>query len=262
MFSLRHDHRARTMMSTARIALTAFLLLSHSSLAAEKTLTWTDDCRNTIKFNPAKYDEKSLTNTVKLLFGNPPPFEINPSVHPPPIEKPEDVAKLDLAGYEKACAELVGQLSDRTFIALPGIEELQSVVLDQTRDACRFGAVLIRAHKDPAALREYEPAAACSPFADALEGKTDIVRVWRQTVQTQCKNSSEPAKCVRTEFANERKSNAMAWIRLYVLHFGWNNCAIDYIKINTLDAKATRMRNDLEKRFKRLFTIKKDRCQH
>jgi hypothetical protein len=48
-------------------------------------------------------------------------------------------------------------------------------------------------------------------------------------------------------------------MRLYVLEFGWNNCAVRYLKVNN-SAKAQAMRTALQQRFKRLFKIKKQNC--
>ena len=219
-------------------------------------MTWEDEmCSNSLQFDDAKYDETALRNTIGLLFSAAP-------VETPPAEqvfKPEDVAKLDLDRFKAACAEALANAERVTFIALPELKAYWATKVDEIRDTCAFEIAKIRAHREPSALREYQPAAAaCSRFVDALEGKTDIRQVWRNTITESCRNNADPRQCTNSNVANGTGPNGAEWMRLYVLDFGWNNCAVRYLKVNT--AKTEAARTALQQRFNRLFKIKKKNC--
>jgi hypothetical protein len=67
--------------------------------AAETTMTWSDDlCKNTIRFDPNKYDETAVRNTIHLLFG---PSDIRRPMLPPLYR--QDLVKLR-DGLNKDCA--------------------------------------------------------------------------------------------------------------------------------------------------------------
>src|SRR5262245_54024586 len=97
-------------------------------------------------------------------------------------------------------------------------------------------------------------------YVDALEGKTDIVQIWRDTITESCRRNLDPAKCASGNLAYGSRSNAMEWIRLYVYSFGWNNCANKFMKVNV--TKNEPVRSELERRFKRLFKTKRDETCH
>jgi hypothetical protein len=60
---------------------------NESASAIERTLSWVyDDCNYSLGFDPGKYYEATLKNTLHLLFG------------PPEFKAPLDRLKLDDAG--------------------------------------------------------------------------------------------------------------------------------------------------------------------
>ena len=244
-----------------RLAISAvglmLLLLCDPSAAAKRTIEWEDllGCANTVEFDDTKYDEMALRNTIDVLF-NVPPF---PSVEY--VAKPEDIAKLDLERLKSECTDTLARAEGLTLISLSGLKDYWSTKIEQLRDACAYGAIEIRGYTDPSALREYRPAAAsCSRYVDALEGKTDIVPVWRETIAESCRRNIDPSKCVSGNLAKGSGPNAAEWIRLFVHSFGWNNCANKFMKVNT--SKDEPVRSELERRFKRLFKTKRDETCH
>jgi hypothetical protein len=56
---------------TAALA-TSTLLCCQVSYAAQKTIEWFDDlqCSYSVKFDPKKYDEQSLRNTIAVIFNS------------------------------------------------------------------------------------------------------------------------------------------------------------------------------------------------
>ena len=59
-------------------------------------------------------------------------------------------------------------------------------------------------------------------------------------------------RCIDETLAAERAPDADARIRIYVTGFGWNNCSVPYLKVNTIDLDALRKRfySEFERKFK------------
>ena len=235
--------------------LPALLLPCEPSAAAKRTISWEDEmCSNKLEFDDAKYQETALRNTIGLLFSEPP-------VAAPPAEqvfKPEDIAKLDLDRFTAACSDAIAQADQIALLPWPELKAYWATKVDEIRDSCAFEIVKIRAHREPGALREYKPAIACSRYVDALEGKTDLVQIWRNAVAENCRRNADPKTCMSNNVANGNGPNGKEWMRLYVLTFGWNNCAVRYLKTNTAKTEGTR--TALQQRFKQLFKIAKQNC--
>jgi hypothetical protein len=233
----------------------ALLLASEPSAAAKRTITWEDEmCVNTIEFDDTKYQETALRNTIGLLFTA--PLVEAPSAEP--VFKPEDIVKLDPDRFSAACADALARVDQVAFLPMPDLKAYWATKVDEIRDTCAFEIAKMRAHREPSALREYKPAAACSRYIDGLEGKTDLVQVWRNTITESCRNNADPNACASRNLAEGSGPNGTQWIRLNVLSYGWNNCAVAYLKVNT--AKTEGARSALQQRFKRLFKIKKKDC--
>ena len=79
-----------------------------------------------------------------------------------------------------------------------------------------------------------------SAFIDALEGKSDIRAVWRDTINSTCKNFTSPAECKVDFFKAESKLDVLMW--------GWNTCSTPYLKANNFQLRDS-MRDALEKNF-------------
>ena len=146
------------------------------------------------------------------------------------------------------------------FIALPGINDYRRALMDEIKDTCEFETAGIRGFREPSALRDYQPAAACSPFVDALEGKRDIMAAFRQTVSQHC-SGAEREECVERENARAQKDDGNDWVRLYLVKFGWNNCASEFTRRHEDSRKVELMRAGLAEQFQQTFKITKNRCE-
>jgi hypothetical protein len=239
-------------MRPAVFALSAALVLPCDPLAAAKRiLTWEDatGCLNTIEFDDAKYQDSALRNTIKVLFD---PLTL-PFIQAP---APEDMAKLDLDPLTAQCTTALAHYEGLSLIPLPGIRDYWRAKVEQIRDGCAFGMAEIRGYRDPAALREYQPAAApCSRYVDALEGKIDISQVWRDLITEACRGNTDPAKCTSFGLAFGSRPNGVRW---FVHSYGWNICATKFMKINSPKDAAARL--EIAQRFKRLFKMKRMNC--
>ena len=95
---------------------------------------------------------------------------------------------------------------------------------------------------------------------DALEGKTDIMKVFHETLQANCQRNASPTQCVNREIERSQRSDGMEWVRHYLFGLGWNNCAIKYVTAWNFGGAIAEQRAELERRFKELFTIEKGEC--
>ena len=240
------------------------LLFSSASYGAQKAMSWEDGafCEFETRFDPAKYDEQRLRNTVEVIFVD--GFYKQPSLVTALIG-PGGTLTSNTAEYQQACERERVRVENLAFLDFPGMENHRKRSLEEFEERCRFNVLLGRAASgDPAALREFTPSAAkCSPFIDALEGKTDIQAVWHDLVETRCRADVNPDKCKTERFAAEKqrftKVNAADAIRLEVLLFGWNNCSVPYLKTSSLSRREAR-REAIEKQFRQRFKVKAFPC--
>jgi len=256
------DFRCLARLKVATLA-AMVLLVSNPSCAAQKTIEWFDDlqCSYSIKFDPKKYDEQRLRNTVAVIFtsrstGNPFP-DISPDI---PIH-PTSAAGEAIEQYQQLCEATIRRGADLAVIDLPGIEEYRNLKLEELDDECKFDAIKIRAAAgEPSALRSYAASAAkCSPFIDALEGKVNIMAFWQEMVNSNCQNNSSPSTCRAYHFSHQGEADGMDWVRHDILTYGWNNCSTPYLKV--ADRKRSEeMQTALAREFVRRFKVKRPPC--
>lgn len=228
-----------------------------TAIAATKAVSWSDGvCNNRMAFDPDKVDEERLKNTIHLLFG-PADFEA------PWVSVPftlQDIFKLDLDGTTKKCGEALDLAARLQYLPLNGVEEFRRAKIAEIRDTCAYETTLIRGFKRPAELREYQPAAACSGFVDALEGKKDLQASFRETLAWNCSRSVSPGECAQKGFADLNKTDGIERARLYLTTFGWSNCAAKYNVRNTGAQRLEQMRAGIEVQFRRTFKIVQNKC--
>lgn len=235
------------------------LLGTSQSFGARKTITWNDyECRYRIAFDTAKADERALRNTVNFLFGETSPIQ------PPLVEHfdtPDAAARVDASRFQAACVKAERQAQAMKFIDLPGIEEFWKLKIENIRDACAYGEATIGGIRDAAALRRFTPAATCMPYVDALDGRGDLDRTWREVIAESCKNNASPNACAARDIAAAARPDGEARKRLLVLQFGWSTCAVQYVRFNETAPEMKAKQDALIKRFRQQFPIKKDKCQ-
>jgi hypothetical protein len=239
------------------LALVAVTLGCAGADAAERTMSWESGCRFTVRFDPAKQDETRLRNTVHLLFG---PSDFDAPGTTPAFE-PKSVAALDPDKVERACKAALDVAARLEFIALPGVEDYRRARMAELKDGCDFDLAQTRGFKTPSSLRDYQPAAACARFVDALEGKTDLQQLFRQTVEKGCADNASPQACSARYLAEVQKADGKERMRIYLVNFGWTNCAVNYNLRNTDAKKMESMRSALEAQFRRMFKVKQDKCE-
>jgi len=238
------------------VALTAGLATGNGASAAQKALSWSDDaCTYRISFDPAKHDAKRLNSTIRLLF-NSQDFSA-PII--PYTSGPQEAAKIDLRKFDQECSAAVRKVLELELSPLQGIEDYRGHLVAESEDACRFGNIQIRGLRDPSALREYTRASACSHFIDALEGKSDIMKAYREMVTQQCANNASPRRCREDGLKEAEKPDGEARVRFHLVTYGWNNCANQHT-VRDSDVRE-KLRSPLEKQFRRMFAVR-SKCEN
>jgi hypothetical protein len=264
----RRNHRARPRSQRKRpvaewiltAALAAMMLLScQASHAAQKSIEWFDDfdCSYRIKFNPKQHDEQKLINTIDVIFTDKPFKFAGPNI---PFDS-ETPANFSPEQFQNICESTIRRVTDLAVLDLPGIEAYRKLKLEEIDDECAFDQVKIQAASgNYPALRSYTPSAAkCSPFIDGLEGKADLMTLWRDMVNSQCQKNISPTTCRDSFFSNEKQPDGLDRIKRDVLIFGWNSCSTRYMKVND-NKRAEEMRMALTREFRLRFPITKGAC--
>jgi hypothetical protein len=250
---------ARSRITKLAVALTvpALLVSGGAVQAADDTVSWWHDgCGYSVRFDAAQRDGARVRNTIHLLYG-PPDFKA-PSVGLP--FHPRSVARINLEHVSQECRSALDVAGRLEFLPLTGIDEYRRGLMDEIKDTCAFEIAQIRGFRDPSALRDYQPAAACTPFADALEGKRDMMAAFRQTLDHYCAGADQ-ASCVDRELTRTQKEDGGDWIRLYLIKFGWNTCASEFTSRHADGRKLEQMRTDLEDQFRRAFKVTRHSCE-
>jgi hypothetical protein len=212
-------------------------------------------CQNTLRFDPAKYSEASLWDTIHLIFGRP---DLNPLFLAG--FEPEDYLNFDFDKLNADCANAIGKANKLTLLPLNGIEDYLRSSVDVVKDLCEFDRIKMQGFSTPSILRDYAPAAACTPFIDALEGKP----VAQETALSVCRSR------IQSTYGSAILGRLLASCVQNILFRGprialldeWNNCAVKYMKMNqaTEERVVIQMRDELEKQFRRLFNVKTGKC--
>jgi hypothetical protein len=240
-----------------KLTATVVLLSCHASAAALKTIEWSDAllCSYSTRFDPKKYDEQRLRNTIDFMYTN--KFAGVDLLPATPLYPTSPVNVL-LEQYQQLCEATIRRTSDVALIDLPGIESFRKSWLEVMEDQCKFGVIKLRAAAgDASALRNYTPSADdCADFIEALEGKVDLMTFWHQFVYSTCRGNASPGKCRASSFSHEGDADVEDRARWEILDYGWNNCSTRYLKLNVDGRRKAEMRAALEREFRRRFKIK------
>lgn len=222
-------------------------LAAGAANAQTRTFTWVDGmCDGTLRYDPKKLDVRALDATTKIVSSD---ATIPVAPH---IVTPAEVAKIDIAAFDRECANELDRLRQTT-LPIEGIEEYRALRVRHVEDACAFGRALLRGYSDPKVLRTYTPASPlCDRYIDALEGKSDLDSAWRRAVDEGCATNASPKRCKARYEAEAARPDGEAHKRLYLTTFGWSNCAINSIAYNT-DAGTT-ARKALQAKLSKAFT--------
>lgn len=238
----------KTVTSSGAVA--AAVLLALPAAAKQKTVEWENWlCTYEAKYDPDAYSPKKIVTTHQFVTSD----EGVDWPYAPMISEPSDVAKIDIPRFQAQCERALNAIGKLELVELPSVIEYRRAKIEEVSDTCAFGVARLRSYSDPSALRSYQPSEAmCSRYIDALEGKTDIGKLWREMIDARCKNNADPRACREQDLSAGDEPDGADRIRLYVTGFGWNNCSTHHIKANTTDFNGLtgRFRAEFNRKFK------------
>ena len=242
------------MNPTIPVTLAASLIAC--SPASGEQMSWNDQtCSNRITFDARKIDRGALKGTIDVLFNE------LPYVPTDLFQTPEQAARADVDKLQRQCSEVIERQKRLKLLPLEGLESFRSALVDDTQDSCDFKLAALRTVKGAAALRDYKSALpACLEYVDALEGKKDLDPIWAKTVEESCRQNASPAACQNRDRAEAQKPDGLERKRLLVLNFGWNNCAVHFMRMNALSDTRDKMRDAIAKKLKAQFKVRRQ-CQ-
>lgn len=240
-------------------AISAILLISISvsaALAAEKRIKFEGEaCSFTARVDPAKYSEAKVRAALDAVY-TPPTTPFGGM-----YESPQSVAEFDINAHRQQCTEAIAKAEKIETLGIPEVEAYRTAQIASVKEVCAYEAIRYRAAKgEGAALKEFEPAAGkCARYSDALEGKTDLEAAWRASVEESCKNNSSVRQCRARAEADKAKPDGRERARLHVLGYGWNNCAINTMKINA--GPSSKVAETARKKLDAVLKVRTGQCE-
>jgi hypothetical protein len=237
------------------IVLAAMFVAATPAGAAQ--LSFDDEaCSNRVTYDPKKTDKAQLQGTIALLYDE------RPFVTGSIYQTAADLARANVGALQRQCTALADKRRGLKVLPLPGIEDYRAMLMEDVADSCDLELAAMRGMTNASALRDYKPAASvCSEYIDALEDKIDFEQAWSRTVQNSCRDNADPAGCRRRYDTEAKLPDGAVRKRLFMIGFGWNNCAVKFMRINALEDKRNAMREGLVREFKRRFKVT-SKCQH
>jgi hypothetical protein len=242
-------------MKLGTLIVLAAALMAAAPLHAAQIKFEDEACSNRVTYDPKKTDKTQLQGTIALIYDE------RPFVSGNIFTTAADLARADIGALQRQCTAISAKRKNLKVLPLPGIEDYRTMLIEDAADSCELELASMRGMTDPSALRDYKPAASvCSEYIDALEGKIDFEQAWSRAVDNGCRDNASPAVCRKRYDTEATLPDGAVRKRLYMIGFGWNNCAVNFMRINALEDKRNSMREGLIREFKRRFKVT-SKCQ-
>lgn len=234
-------------------AAAVMLTFASSASAQSKTFRWDDElCTRTGTYDARKYTEPQLRNTLSLFL--PQAIGAQVDLH---VWKYEDIARLDVEGYERQYKERIKKLRELDIVKTPYWERLRQDRLKEMEQVYELTHTTTIAYTRPEVLRDYPRATACKArFAGPIiAGGEDLVKAWRSVNLASQKVNVSP-RHLQERFDRENASpDRLRFALVETMNFGWWNCAVALIEhpkqVEGYEA---------EREFRKLFTRVREKC--
>lgn len=243
-------------MKSLLLVVCAFAIVAGSATAQTKTRKWTDGmCESTVRYDPRKVDDTAMAGTIEVLKSEEGGAPVLPFV-----ATPADVAKIDPEAFARSCAAQATRMRGHALLPVADLAALRQERARQIDDACAFNDAYAKGYRNPSALRAYAPASPhCDAFIDALEGKSDLTTVWRKRIAENCANNASPSICRQRHETAGAGPDGEAYKRLYLVGFGWGNCATSHTAFNGESARRRdAMMEKVGKAFRKAYRVKEE----
>ncbi len=192
-----------------------------------QTFSWKDEsCEYISTYNPSKVTQTQLNNCYKLAFSQEFRLENTPSVF--------STASINDLGLDSLTVEYQFKLQRLKTLCIPRSifwEGLRSSSIKELKQVYELSRAAYLGYSDPAKLKQYVSEAPCLPkYRDAIiAGGDKLIAQWRELTALSAETNCCPEQ-VWASFNHELESKEkMQHARVYVMTFGWWNCANGYV---------------------------------
>lgn len=233
------------------------LLASVSAFGQLKTFKWDDDmCSYTSTYDARRYNETQLRNTLSMLRPGA-GAETGPeiSLH---VWKYEDIAKLDIEGYDRQYERRLKRLKELDIVKTPYWENLRTQMISELGQMHELSRLTAIAYTRPEVINGYPRAESCKlKYAGPIiQGGEALVDAWREVNLASQKVNADP-KRLQDRFDTQNASpDRMKFALLETMAFGWWNCAII-----SIDRPKSLENGAADREFRKLFTRVKETCE-
>jgi hypothetical protein len=249
-----HTVRAiKAYLGCCLFAAASVAVLAASASAQVKTLKWdTELCSMSGTYDSSKYTETQLRNTL-MLFGVAQP-RLSLNLH---VWKYEDIAKLDIAAFDREYEQKSKQLRELDIVKVPFWQRLRQDLLKEMEQVYQLERTTASAWTRPEALRDYPGAASCKAkyAGPIIAGGDDLVRVWREVNLDSQKKNADPQRLQRQFDLQNASPDRLKYALVETMVYGWGNCANAFVQrpLRASDGTADR-------EFRKLFRKIRERC--
>jgi len=221
----------------------------------QASFVWKDElCEYEGFFDSAKTAKQQIQNACLLAGGE--EFNIN---NYPAVFKLEDIKRLNINAFEKEYSDKKKRLSNMELPKDKIWETFRQEKLRELEQVYKLYKIEYEAYlnNNMEALRKFDKTDEClTYYSNALiNGGDSLLAAWKRLTEEQASQNAYPEE-IRVAYNEQRKSvNKFQYAKVYLLTFGWGNCAVKYIAWFD-NSKAS-------KEFKKLFTsIKEIQCEY
>ncbi|MBX3243809.1 MAG: hypothetical protein KF685_05075 [Acidobacteria bacterium] len=207
----------------------ALLLFATGVHAQMRTFVWqTDMCEMTGQYDPLKYTEEQLKNTLELFS----PDEISLSARAT-VWNYAEIEKLDVAKLDSDYKQMRERIATMPIVNSPYWENARKAKLRELDQVYELSRVTMKAYTEPAALRQYSRSASCkSDYAEPIiAGGDKLIAAWRKVNEASQAKNAYPER-LKARFESQLASpEKLQFAIVETMAFGWWNCAnqdVDY----------------------------------
>ena len=237
-----------------KTALITILVMATAVIASAQTKTfkWENPaCVLEGRYDSAKYSEKQLKDTSELLSS----LGAIPLLTRTSVFRYENIVKLSVEDFDEEYKMVSEKLKKLDIIKEPYWENFRKAKIKETDEFYQLRRFTMRAYENPSVLRQYQGAPFCKDFyVEPLIAGGDYLRAtWAKVNMDSRAKNGDPNRLKKAFEIESARSDWEEIARVYVMTFGWGNCAnktIPYVENDGSQAKE----------FRKLFSKVKEEC--
>jgi len=211
-----------------KILIAILSLVPIASFAQSSRFTWADEmCEYRSIYDSALFSSEEIAGAYSLVKWE---FALQ---NTPSVYQPEDITRLCMDSLEREYRIKKEKLSALEIPDIEVWEKLKQSKLDELEQLYKLSKIAYKAYagEDQHVLLELENKDTCStPYANALVlGGDSLLNMWYKLTAQRAPNNADPGRVWSDYYKQLNSSNRLLYAKVYVLTFGWWNCAVRHI---------------------------------